>query len=610
MNENGSVTNFTDSSGNGNEGVATNFDGDEYTDGKLNKAVDFDGNNDAVTILDNPVYDTTEITVSVWINTKVMTANKYGSIIDKQGSPVQDEWGLILDDTASPKQARFYVFDSSWDSANSITEIPDNSGWYHIVGTKNSTDISIYINGVLEDTTPQGTMQNGDAVITIGKEGNKNDRFFNGTIDEVAIWNRSLSTEKILNLYKRGATRLNISVTNTTTTYSSGFSDTFIDLNNMTGELNYTAYFETDNTAYTPELWNVTIGYESAGSADNTTPQVTILNDSFISDNTNTDIWFNVTDEVDATLSCSLLVDGVVNATNGSVINASTTFLTFTGATDATNYTINISCSDGTNTNSTESIWVYVDYNNAPPPPLIISPANATEQGDSPVTLTCLLNMSDADGDDLYLVYYAGNTTEDMGMVAGCGANSNCTYDLTIVDGEVWYWTCGTYDGELSANATEIRTFTADFDTALSSDESSCLLYGTFVNGTLCAVGKALKEEDTMIMNVIFVLLTTMAVFIGVGWVQKGPALKMLSYGIALASLIMAAFVVYADYIGGDVTEILRVNYYMLFIYGFGIAMVSLTLLFMKLINPQNEIEDELHWWDWYGEKKWDGKRR
>ncbi|MFC1741850.1 right-handed parallel beta-helix repeat-containing protein [Nanoarchaeota archaeon] len=72
--------------------------------------------------------------------------------------------------------------------------------WYHIIGTYDGNNISIYMDGVLKNTTtasPAGWA--GDYYI--GKEGNTTTHYWSGTVDTVRIYNRSLSTGQINQLY-------------------------------------------------------------------------------------------------------------------------------------------------------------------------------------------------------------------------------------------------------------------------------------------------------------------------------------------------------------------------------------------------------------------------
>ena len=87
-------------------------------------------------------------------------------------------------------------------------------------------------------------------------------------MDEVAVWNRSLTAGEILDIYKRGALRLNLSVRSCDD--SSCDTEQFADITDISPQdlaitdnqyFQYKFAFETDNATYTPKLFNTTVGY-------------------------------------------------------------------------------------------------------------------------------------------------------------------------------------------------------------------------------------------------------------------------------------------------------------------------------------------------------------
>jgi len=92
---------------------------------------------------------------------------------------------------------------------------PDNmpvGEWNHAAVTYDGTDIKQYVNGLLTLTVnAPGTIDVSSTGVSIGSD-TANLRPTKGIIDEVAIWNRTLSSDEILKLYKRGVLRLNLSV--------------------------------------------------------------------------------------------------------------------------------------------------------------------------------------------------------------------------------------------------------------------------------------------------------------------------------------------------------------------------------------------------------------
>jgi len=79
--------------------------------------------------------------------------------------------------------------------------------WYHVVMFYNDSIIGMYLNGELQNKVIKNfptTFLAQDSVILGYSASPKNVRFFNGTIDDVEIYNRVLSPEEIKALYDRG----------------------------------------------------------------------------------------------------------------------------------------------------------------------------------------------------------------------------------------------------------------------------------------------------------------------------------------------------------------------------------------------------------------------
>ncbi|MEM4247170.1 MAG: LamG-like jellyroll fold domain-containing protein, partial [Candidatus Woesearchaeota archaeon] len=95
----------------------------------------------------------------------------------------------------------FCVYDTTWKCVMSDS-IPTPNTWYHVVAQTNGTSLHMFVNGVLQAGTNTHTGISPDPYnVTIGWDGQLAGRYFNGTIDEVQIWNRTLSPEQISALY-------------------------------------------------------------------------------------------------------------------------------------------------------------------------------------------------------------------------------------------------------------------------------------------------------------------------------------------------------------------------------------------------------------------------
>jgi PKD repeat protein len=178
---------LNDSSGNGNDGTASG--GPTYgVSGMFGKAMDFDGVNDYVNVSDSDELDVSRVTLSAWVK-----VDSWGSgaprIVDKDSS-----YRLILNNQGG---FRFEV-NGPWCS---ITKTGFSTGiWYHVAGTYDGSNTKLYVDGVEQASTGcSHNLNTNTKPVLIGKNGASD--FFNGKIDEVRIYNMSLTSDEIANLY-------------------------------------------------------------------------------------------------------------------------------------------------------------------------------------------------------------------------------------------------------------------------------------------------------------------------------------------------------------------------------------------------------------------------
>jgi len=233
---------------------------------------------------------------------------------------------------------------STWGSGNNLDgSTPVANRWYYVVGTADGTNLRLYVNGVL-DAGPKSVTNN--PVTTRARIGaspkSPPTLFWDGLIDEVAIWNRSLSSDEILKLYKRGVLRLNLSVKSCDDVSCSGegFSEVLtnasgIKLNETITPINryfqYKAVLNTEDVNYTPVLYNVTINYttlatDSFGNYNFTFNAPSTAATYTIKVNTTFD-GIDGENSVDLTVitSCSCPASGDFEVTDNEVCEISTT---------------------------------------------------------------------------------------------------------------------------------------------------------------------------------------------------------------------------------------------------------------------------------------------
>ncbi len=145
------------------------------------------------------------MSISAWVKT---STTDFKMIVSKDDGSSNRNWHLK---TESNGYVRFQLW-SGGSMSNSTGDINIADGdWHHIAVTYNpSTAIKIYVDGTLDenDTSSIASSIDNDTVnLNIGRIASGN--YFNGDIDEVAIWNAVLSdsditklTSKPLNLSK------------------------------------------------------------------------------------------------------------------------------------------------------------------------------------------------------------------------------------------------------------------------------------------------------------------------------------------------------------------------------------------------------------------------
>lgn len=146
---------------------------------------------------------TGEITVTAWIKANRWQANYWEGTIAGKDDWASGTHGYNL--RAGQDGMLSFVIGNGTDWQDSITATPimQNNTWYHVAGTFNKTSSKIYINGEEKHATNfSSTTINGSSLnLEIGMDPYARDRVFNGTIDEVHIFNRSLTQEQIHALY-------------------------------------------------------------------------------------------------------------------------------------------------------------------------------------------------------------------------------------------------------------------------------------------------------------------------------------------------------------------------------------------------------------------------
>jgi hypothetical protein len=206
-----SGTTAYDRSGNGNN--ATMSGGPTVALGKIGQALDFDGSNDYTSMGDpaSAVLDPTgSFSLSAWVKTtQTKGAADYAAIVGKGFLISANGYGLFLDGDNSSKPAFQARTGATIVSAQSSVSINDGA-WHHLVGVRDHAGniTQLYVDGVLAGSG-SGALTSYASTYYFGVGSRYSGSlwetfFFDGSVDEVRMYNRTLSATEIWNLYQAG----------------------------------------------------------------------------------------------------------------------------------------------------------------------------------------------------------------------------------------------------------------------------------------------------------------------------------------------------------------------------------------------------------------------
>ncbi|MFA5797010.1 MAG: LamG-like jellyroll fold domain-containing protein [Candidatus Woesearchaeota archaeon] len=218
--ENVSSNKTFDSSTYGNNGTCQGMGaGCNYTLGKYGSGITFDGVNDLVNV-SNPtsLNNLGPATWSMWVNRNSLT--NYGALMYKSDSNVNAGWWIDFRSDNGGELGINIVHSTTNIRRYTNASILGVGQWFNLVITwtnvSSYTAVNMYINGVETayswNTTPAGNhLSDAAEPLTIGYGKAITGGYFNGSIDEVMIWNRNLSASEISQLYKSNLYKYNTS---------------------------------------------------------------------------------------------------------------------------------------------------------------------------------------------------------------------------------------------------------------------------------------------------------------------------------------------------------------------------------------------------------------
>lgn len=197
-NEESVVVGFGDMGTNGTLASASPTQG---VGGKVGKAYSFNEDNMEYANLSDHDMCSSNFSIALWVNVSHYNSGYSQNIISNLDSN-GDGWTLRINIGAN---------DFHWltQDANDINSnvVPSLDNWHHVVVTvnKSADDGSIYINGTKRASSASFTSPScSTAQVSIGRSP-RHGRHFNGSIDDVRIYNKTLTQEEITAIYEMGA---------------------------------------------------------------------------------------------------------------------------------------------------------------------------------------------------------------------------------------------------------------------------------------------------------------------------------------------------------------------------------------------------------------------
>jgi len=191
-----------DSSGNGNNGTLVNMADSNWVSGKVGGALNFDGDNDCVTIARSSVLETGnastyQLSVSAWIK-----SNRTGAPTSYKTVVGTGNGGWFIG--SAPNEDK--LFFACWlllhghAGQTAIVSNPTpvfDGNWHHIIAVFDSSAVHLYVDGNhAEGSTIGGTIINlSNNSVVLGEDIGETGRHWDGLIDDVKIYDTALSKE-------------------------------------------------------------------------------------------------------------------------------------------------------------------------------------------------------------------------------------------------------------------------------------------------------------------------------------------------------------------------------------------------------------------------------
>jgi hypothetical protein len=191
----------TDAAGNAN---ATPVGGVTYAAGRVGQAFSFNGSS-YVEMPDVAALElSTQVTVEAWV--RPSSLSDYGLIVSKFGGGGNFAYDLMVE-PGGALRADISNDGTAYDELHSTPGVVTVGTWAHVATTFSAGTWRLYVNGALaasRNSTMTSLYASGAAQVNLGRD-TRGIHYFDGLIDEPALYNRALSASEIRAIYNAGA---------------------------------------------------------------------------------------------------------------------------------------------------------------------------------------------------------------------------------------------------------------------------------------------------------------------------------------------------------------------------------------------------------------------
>ena len=193
----GTSANDTDTDGTANTGTLYNTP--TWVTGKIGKALTLNGTNQYVQAANNTDLNiaTSNFSTAMWVKSGAANWNGTTTFISKGN-------GYRFGGVSGNKNIRFMLYiGGAWKTLSYTNSGDISANWHHYAATYDGANMRIWVDGVNVASMAQtGTIGSNTSVLYLGR---LSSAYLNGSIDEARVYNSTLNSTDVLNLYNQAA---------------------------------------------------------------------------------------------------------------------------------------------------------------------------------------------------------------------------------------------------------------------------------------------------------------------------------------------------------------------------------------------------------------------